>query len=134
MTNVLKAFIVGSSWFTFILFFTGFYSLKTSYNINNMKKITHGIDPYFIYTISSPLYFGFQSIFAILISNYFNLHFRIGFLIISLISPFLISLFIKLNDVYFFTEERWVKQYIYLILYHMFTYNIIIANLYYLIK
>ena len=134
MTNVLKAFIVGSSWFSFILFFTGFYSLKSSYNMKNMEKITNGINPYFVYTICAPLYFGFQSVFAILISKFFKLHFRIGFLIVSLISPFLTSLFIKLNDVYFFTEDRWVKQYIYLILYHMFTYNIIIANLYYLIK
>ena len=57
MRNVLKAFIVGSSWFSFILFFTGFDSLKSSYNMKNMEKITNGINPYFVYTICAPLYF-----------------------------------------------------------------------------
>ena len=128
--DLFRAFIAGSSWFTFVAFFNGFQSLKNTYNIDNMKKIVGDYDPYYVYTIIAPIMFGINSIIAILISKIFRLHFRIGFIIISLISPLMTSLFIKLNDVYVFTNDRWIKQYIYLVLYHTIVYNLVIANIY----
>lgn len=132
--QLFKAFISGASLPAVILFYLGFKSLESQYKMENMHKLLHGKNPYFVYTLTAPIYFGMVSICAVLISHKLNINFRYGYLIMSLISPLLVSLFIKINDVYTFDEKRWKMQYLYLYLYHMVNYNLIIANVYYLLK
>ena len=132
--QIFKAFISGASFPAVILFYLGFKSLESQYKTENMDKLLYGKDPYFLYTLTAPIYFGIVSICAITISNILNINFRYGYLIMSLISPLLVSLFIKINDVYTFDENRWKMQYVYLYAYHMVNYNLIIANVYYLLK
>lgn len=131
--QLFKAFIAGSSFPAVILFYHGFNSLQSKYKMENMNKLLRNIDPYYIYTLLAPLYFGIMSIIAILLSMILKLHFRYGYFLISLISPLFVSIFIKYYDVYIFDNTRWIKQYLYLYIYHMINYNLIIANIYYLL-
>mgnify|MGYP007000106023 CR=1 len=67
-------------------------SLESQYKTKNMDKLLNGKNPYFVYTLTAPLYFGIVSMSAIIISNTLNINFRYGYLIMSLISPLLVSL------------------------------------------
>ena len=115
-------------------FFWGFNTLKSQYNNKNMKILLKNIDPYYLYTIVAPIYFGIMSIIAIVISQVMKINIRLSYFIVSLISPVLVSLFIKLNNLYTFSNKRWIQQYIYLLLFHLFAYNVVIANVYIFIK
>ena len=132
--QLFKAFISGASFPAVILFYLGFKSLESQYKTKNMDKLLYGQNPYYVYTLTAPIYFGIVSICAVIISHKLNINFRYGYLIMSLISPLLVSLFIKINDVYTFDEKRWKMQYLYLYAYHMVNYNLIIANVYYLLN
>jgi hypothetical protein len=127
--NILKSFIAGSNWFVFSPFFQGFNTLKYSYNMKNMRNVLGKFDPYYSYTIFCPIYFGIMSIISYLIHIYSGINIRLIFLIISLISASNVYLFIKLNKVYDFSDKRWWQQYLYLILYHGFAYNVVIVNI-----
>ena len=135
MAELIKAFLSGCSYPAFAPFFWGFHTLKSQYNMDNMNKLFgKNSDPYFLYTLTAPVYFGIMSVLTILVSKIFNINFRYAFLITSLISPTLVSIFIKVFDLYTFSEERWIKQYLYLLLFHSFTYNVVIANIYNFLK
>ena len=132
--TLVKAFVSGGSWPVFLPFFWGFNSLKSQYNIPNMEKILKDYDPYYIYTISAPIYFGTMSIISVLISKYFKINIRLSYFLVSLVSPIIVSSFIKLNNVYNFSDERWKKQYLYLFLFHSFAYNAVMANIFTIIE
>ena len=130
INDISKAFISGCCWPVFVPFFWGFKSLKSQYNNKNMEQLLGNIDPYFLYTIVAPIYFGLMSIITVVISTFMKTNIRLSYFITSLISPILISLFIRLNDLYVFSDKRWIKQYILLLTFHSFAYNVIIANIY----
>jgi hypothetical protein len=134
LLDIFKAFLSGCCWPVFAPFFWGFNALKPTYNNDNMIKLVGKNDPYYLYTLLAPLYFGTMSVIALLVSTYFKLNIRLSYLIITLISTMNISLLIKLNNVYNFSSERWIKQYLYLLLFHGYAYNLIIVNIYLLIK
>ena len=132
--NLFKGFLSGSNILVTMCFYYGFNYLKSQYNIENMKKITGDYIPFYIYAFLAPCYLGLISTITIFISVTFNINFRYVFFIMSIISPTLVQLFIKYFDVYNFSKERWLKQYIYLLISHMAVYNIIIANIYSLLS
>ena len=53
-----------------------------------------------------------MSIISVLISKYFKINIRLSYFLVSLVSPIIVSSFIKLNNVYNFSDERWKKQYL----------------------
>jgi len=132
--NIIKAFVAGSCWPVFVPFFWGFNSLKPQYNKENMKKLLGNTDPYYLYTITAPVYFGTMSVISVIIAETFKINIRLSYFIISLISPIFVSSLIKLNNVYTFSKKRWLLQYVYLFLYHSFAYNVVAANIYQLIR
>ncbi len=134
VNDILKAFISGTCFPIYLPFFWGFYRLKPHYNIENMKSIINMKDPYHMYTILMPIYFGVMSILAILLSYYYKINIRLSFLIISIISTINISLFITQNNVFKFTDSRYKLQYFYLLIFHFITYNILIANIFIFLK
>ena len=136
LQSIIRAFISGASLPAVFLFYHGFKSLESQYKMKNMKQIPilGKMDPYFVYSFFAPLYFGTMSVCAILLSKYLNINFRYGYFIVSLISPILVSLFIKIYNVYTFDKKRWLQQYFYLLIYHMINYNLIISNVYNLIN
>ena len=90
INNIIKAFISGCCWPVFIPFFIGFNTLKSQYNKKNMIELLGNIDPYYLYTIVAPIYFGIMSIIAVVISTVMKINVRLSYFIISLISPIIV--------------------------------------------
>ncbi len=124
----LRAFIAGSSWPAFVLFFQGFYSYQDQINPNHCFNQT--VDPYYFYTIFTPVYMGMMSIVAIILHLYFGLSIDMAYLAVGIVSAILVSIFITVCRIYTFTPFRLFEQYIRLLIFHVFNFNIIIATIY----
>ena len=92
------------------------------------------MEPYFFYTIIAPVYLGLMSVFAVMIYQHYKISIRKAFLIISIISPIVVSTAITLCKVYTFSKSRLREQYIRLFGYHMFLFNAVIANIYLMVS
>lgn len=130
MNKILTAFIIGSSFLAFVMFFIGFHSYSGNFNENNCLNNWFNIDPYFFYTLFAPFYLGTMSSLAIVIHQYNKTSIRNSFLIVSLLSAFLTGIAITVCQIYNFSNKRLREQYLRLIVYHFIVYNIIIATLY----
>lgn len=113
----LKQFIVGSSIPVIILFYIV---------VKNIKKKNY---KYYEYTLIAPIWFGLWNVVSLIIANKLNLKIRDRFLLISLISYFVIINFSKYFKYYSFTEKQWRKYYLYLLLGYLFIWNFVIYNI-----
>ena len=134
MKNLLKAFLVGSSFPSFILFFLGFHRYVGTYHKKNCIAGVFKMEPYFFYTIIAPIYLGLMSVCAAMIDQHFKVSVRKAFFIISVISPVIVSTAITLCKVYTFSKDRLRQQYLRLFGYHMLLFNVVIANIYLMVE
>lgn len=130
MKDALKAFLIGSSFPSFVLFFIGFHTYSGKFHNKNCIARWFNIEPYFFYTLVAPVYLGLMSVKAVLMSRYFQISMRTSFFIVSIISAILVSGGITVCHIYRFSKKRLREQYLRLLGYHILLYNIIIANLY----
>lgn len=130
MKEYLKAFIIGSCWFSFVLFFIGFGSIQYEVNKDNCVIKMFDKNTYRTYTILAPLYIGIMSVIAIAIRNYYKISTRKAFIIIGIISALIVSAVITFCRIYNWTPTRYFKQYIKLQLYHFILFSGIIATIY----
>ena len=114
----LLHFLIGSSWFVTLQFFTAVNRLRSKKNYS-----------YFDYTIVSPIYLGFWNIISAIIAKKFNLSLRKRFLIITPMTYIASILISKKFKSYNFTNEEWGKYYIILFMKHFIMWNIIIYYL-----
>ena len=128
--NILLSFVVGSSFLSFFLFFMGFHTYSNKYNKENCVSQWFKLEPYYFYTLLAPVYLGLMSVFALLIHQYTKISIRKSFLIISLLSPIIVSMAITKCKIYDFSKQRLMEQYLRLMVYHILLFNGIIANLY----
>jgi Na+-transporting NADH:ubiquinone oxidoreductase subunit NqrB len=119
MVNYLRAFVIGSSLFVFILFFITVYKIDP-----NKRNYT-----YLEYTIIAPIYLGFINMFALWISNTFNLSRRKKYLYMSIIAPLFIIFYVYSNNIYSFSLNEWIEYVLGIFLLYLFVFNIIIYNL-----
>lgn len=129
MTTLIKTFIVGSSWLIFAPFFHTFYNYRTQYNRENCINKILEIDPYYFYSLATPLYFGVMSVIGMLLTNYFQWNIHLIFGIVGLISALGISIAITHCNLYTFSKQRLYQQYIGLLTYHSLFFAIIIPTL-----
>jgi hypothetical protein len=129
ISDLLKTFIIASSWIVFAPFFHTFYNYKSQYNPDNCIQEILGLDPYYFYTLATPLYFGVMSMLGVLLSQQFNLDLHAAFLIVALLSTTAISIAITKCKVYTFSPERLQQQYLGLLKYHTLFYVVVIASL-----
>ena len=120
--ELLKSFVIGSSLFAFIIFFTGvtvFFQIEKS-----------AIFDYHRYSILAPLGLGIASLFAKYLHLYQKISLRSSYLYTSIISILFIWLLITndWNDIYVYEKDsnRGKIQYILILVSHLIVYNIII--------
>jgi hypothetical protein len=130
LRDIVTAFIIGASLPAFILFFTGFYALRDSYNPENCLTHITGVDTYYAYTLIAPMYIGVMSAIAVYLSKTYNLTTHQAFTIIALISATIVSVAITYCEMYNWTPERLNYQYFKLFFYHAVLYIVIIATIY----
>jgi len=119
MGDYIKSFIIGSSLATFILPVLGTHLIDLS-----KRKYTDTQ-----YLIIAPLYFGLANTISLFVAKQFNLSLNTRMLLSSLISIVVVLTFVKINKVYVFTSDEWIKYYIGLVLLHLFVFNIVIYYL-----
>jgi hypothetical protein len=128
--QLLKAFIIGSSWLVFVMLFVGFFNYRGKLNPSNCMTNILGFDPFMTYAIIAPLYIGSMSVLAIMIKNRYDISTRKAFFLVGIVSALIVSIVITVCRVYNFSKQRLFEQYIRLQLYHFILYSGIIANLY----
>ncbi len=111
--ELLKRFIIGSSFPVFVSFF-----LKVQTIPDSIKNYT-----YQQYTIIAPIYLGFMNVLA----GFFNKKYR--YLLIGIISPTGVCLYSYMNKTYNFNNKEWINYFIRIYIKHFITFNIIIKNL-----
>ena len=121
--EVLKSFIIGSSFPSFIIFF-----IAVTYFFVREKT---AIFNYYRYSMTAPLGLGLAAVLSKTISLKFNIKLKITYFIVSIISASLKCIEIsKEEDVYDFkTKERWYLQYLIVFIGHLFVYNFIMYPL-----
>jgi len=139
MSQLLTAFLVGSSWPAFIGFFLGFGNLPAS-NINkqnvclplDQSKDIDGIanSVYKVYSRVAPLYLGLMSTVAAWLHVNMRWSLTSAFLAVGVLSALIVSTVITACRVYTWDESELIKQYARLQLYHFITYSIIIRPLF----
>lgn len=115
----LKSFIIGSSWFVFVLFFISV--MKISNKIKNYS--------YESYTIIAPLYLGLMNAFSLYLARTFNLTLRQRYILIGLISPIIVIIFARITNSYNFSPNQWYSYYLRITIKHFLIFNIIVYYL-----
>mgnify|MGYP000418368260 FL=1 len=121
MNEYLKSFVIGSSWFAFIIFFYAVYSYEQQ-NIINYK--------YDEYTFKAPIVLGLIALIAKYIYLNTNLSLWKSLLLTSICSSILVMIGITVNKSYSFkSQKRWYLQYLTILIGHTFTFTIVVYNL-----
>ncbi len=123
--ELLKSFIIGSSTFSFIIFFIG-----VTYFIKYEKS---AIFDYHMYSISAPIGLGIASLLAKYIHLMHKIKLKKSYFIISILSALFICLKVTFQweQVYKikFYSQRANIQYLLISIAHLFVYNVIIYSL-----
>ena len=111
----LKAFIIGSSWIVVVqsLYMAAYHRNKKNWCYQN-------------YSLIAPLWFGIWNVISLVIADYFNLTLRMRYLVISIISYFIILSIAKGFNTYNYTQKEWNEYYIYMFIKYILTWNIIV--------
>ncbi len=117
MYHYLRAFILGSSWAVFVLFFLA------------VMKLTNKNYTYEFYTVVAPVYLGLMNVLSLYLAEKYNLTLRQRFLLIGILSPLIVIMIAKIGNVYNYTTTEWLGYYCYIILKHMFIFNVIVYYL-----
>ncbi len=125
LKSILTAFLIGSSWLIFIVFFRAVYQYKqhNAFRPNNCIPRLFQMEPYDWYTQTAPLYFGLMSILAILIHTFFGISVTTSYILMFIISVISISTAITFCQLYRFTPDRLIWQYFFILVYHFVAFN-----------
>jgi hypothetical protein len=110
----LRSFIIGASIPVVFLFYLG---VMRSHNKNYS---------YETYTLVAPIYFGFMNAISLYFSKKYNLTLRQRLLYTSVVSALVVVCLAKLFKTYTFSREEWLVYVMKIIVFHIFTYNVII--------
>ncbi len=124
--SLTKAFISGSSFPAFILFFIGFWGHRKLFN----PQSCIGPNVYYLYTLGAPLYLGLMSVLALILHRVIGISLTLSFFLIGILSALLISVAITVCRTYQFTPSRLIEQYFRLQIYHFITFSGIILMIY----
>lgn len=119
MENILKEFIVGSSYFVVLPFYISVMNLQSSTKNYSYEK----------YTLLAPVYLGFMNIISGILQRKFNLTDRKRYVLIGLVSPIIVIAFAKFTDSYNFNKEEWINYSLKLIAKHFLIFNFVVYYL-----
>ena len=106
MKNIIKRFIVGSSFPVFIYFFFRVRLISKNYKYED-------------YSIIAPFYLGIMNIIAG----------KIGYINVGILSPLIVISFAYLTKSYNFNKKEWIEYSIRIIITHFIMFNLIVKNL-----
>jgi cell division protein FtsW (lipid II flippase) len=119
LSQFLKAFVIGSSFFVFFPYF---------YAVSHFKRGTFKYS-YMSYTFFAPVCLGLMNVVSLAIAKQFNLTEKMRFFIISLLSPTIIILFVTYFKIYKYNTDEWVNYIFSIYLLYFFVFNFIVYYL-----
>jgi hypothetical protein len=115
----LRAFVIGSSFFVFFLFFYSIIQIPTK------KRNYH----FYQYTFIAPFFLGLMNMVSLYISDVFNITRQFSLFVTSISVPFALILFAKTYNIYNFTKSEWVFYIWYVFLLYIFVFNVVVYYL-----
>lgn len=117
--SYLRSFVIGSSFFVFVLFFLAVGAFQPKYLNYSYKS----------YTFIAPVGLGVMNMVSLFISNYFGVSRRLAIFIISLVAPVCVLIFVKQMHFYNYTLKDWFSHIWMMFLLYSFVWNIVVYNL-----
>jgi hypothetical protein len=119
MAGYLRAFVIGSSFFVFFLFF--FFVSQF-----DPKKFHY---PYKNYTLIAPLFLGIMNMVALWIERTWHLTRRMKYFIVSILAPLCVLTVVYLANIYTYTRADWISHIISIFIVYSFICNVILYEL-----
>jgi hypothetical protein len=120
LMEYIRSFVIGSSIPVVLIFYLVFFSIPIG-----IKKYTNEQ-----YAIVAPVYFGLMNMTSLFVANLLGLSLRSRLLITSIVSIIYVLTFVKLNNLYVFTNNFQLVAYVStIIIFHLMTFNVIIFGL-----
>lgn len=117
MNEYLRAFIIGSSFPVFALYFIAVSNYDESITNYTYKN----------YTIIAPLFLGTINMVGLYLSNVYSLTKFQRFILTALLGASIVATTITVLKLYNFeSQQRWYKQYFYLFMTYIFVFTIIV--------
>lgn len=112
----IKSFVIGSSIFVFMHFYL-------SVQKGDPKKMNYTFEQY---SIVAPLYLGFMNMASLFLGKTYELSLRTRLFYMSIMSPLFVFCISYFSGTYNFTKKEWIRYGAWILLKHMFTYNVLI--------
>ena len=119
MAGYLRAFVIGSSFFVFFLFF--FFVSRF-----DPKKFHY---PYKNYTLIAPLFLGIMNMVALWMERTWHLTRRMKYFVMSILAPICVLAFVYLENIYKYTRADWISHIISMFIVYSFICNVILYEL-----
>lgn len=119
MSEYLRAFVIGSSFFVFGPFF---------YFVSKFDTKKFHVS-YTFYTLIAPVGLGIMNMAALWIAKNFDLSRRKKYLLMSILAPTVILFIIYFFNVYTYTKSEWIQHIISLYISYFFIINVIVYSL-----
>ena len=119
MAGYLRAFVIGSSFFVFFLFF--FFVSRF-----DPKKFHY---PYKNYTLIAPLFLGIMNMVALWMERTWHLTRRMKYFVMSILAPSCVLAFVYITKTYTYTRSEWIYHMICIFVVYSFVFNIILYEL-----
>jgi hypothetical protein len=119
MAGYLRAFVIGSSFFVFSIFFF----LVSRFD---PKKFQY---PYKNYTLIAPLFLGIMNMAALWMARTWNLTRRMKYFILSILAPSCVLTFVYLANIYTYTIADWISHIRKTYILYLFVCNVILYEL-----
>ena len=119
MGEYLRAFVIGSSFYVFFLFFFAVSRFDPKKFHYSYKK----------YTFLAPVGLGIMNMIALWMARTWNLTRRMKYFVASLLAPVCVLAYVYISKVYTYTKADWITHIVGMFLLYSFVFNIILYEL-----
>jgi hypothetical protein len=119
MNQYLRAFIIGSSYPVFFLFFL---------EVSKFKREYFNFD-YTRYTFIAPPALGLMNVVSLYIAEWYDISKELRFLLMSLLAPTIVLSVVAFLKIYNYTKEQWFSHIIKVYFLYFIIFNVIVYTL-----
>ena len=119
MDGYLRAFVIGSSFYVFALFFFIVFQFDPKKAHFSYKK----------YTFIAPIGLGIMNMIALWMARTWNLTRRMKYFVASILAPSCVLAYVYMSKTYTYTQTEWISHIIGLFVLYSFVFNVILFEL-----
>lgn len=119
MDEYLRAFVIGSSFYVFFLFFFFVSRFDPKKAHISYKK----------YTFLAPIGLGVMNMIALWMARTWNLTRRMKYFVASILAPLCVLAFVYMSKTYIYTRADWIRHILGMFIVYSFVFNVILFEL-----